>query len=256
MADANLKFASPLRNKSLRNEDFMKQETKKEKKRKMPKEQRTPFKELSFSEKVSYIFGYYKYHMLAAVIIIVVIFSFINAYRRNNYNNVGTFAVVDGKITGYDSASDAITKGFTEYLGIDGKKDRVQFNYNYSLLEKPMDQEISVTINKIYILASTNSLDGYMANRDYIDFFSTDAEPFLMDLREILTPEELDKIGEKNIINYTKEDGTIIPIAVDLTDTKIRTQTDLSMESPCYGVVVTAPNKDNAVNFIKYAFEL
>ena len=75
MADANLKFASPLRNKSLRNEEFMKEETKKEKKSKMPKEQRTPFRELSLSEKVSYIFGYYKYHMLVAVIIIVVIFS-------------------------------------------------------------------------------------------------------------------------------------------------------------------------------------
>ena len=40
-----------------------------------------------------------------------------------------------------------------------------------------------------------------------------------MDLREILTPEELDKIGEKNIINYTKERRyEIIPIAVDLTE--------------------------------------
>ena len=47
------------------------------------------------------------------------------------------------KLSGYDSATDAITKGFTEYLGIDGKKDRVQFNYNYSLLEKPINQEIS-----------------------------------------------------------------------------------------------------------------
>ena len=34
----------------------------------MPKEQMTSFKELTFSEKVGYIFGYYKYHMLAFVI--------------------------------------------------------------------------------------------------------------------------------------------------------------------------------------------
>ena len=55
---------------------------------------------------------------------------------------------------------------------------------------------------------------------------------------------------------YTKEDGTKIPIALDLTDTKIKTETDFTMDNPCYGIVVTAPNLENAVAFIRYAFDL
>ena len=93
-------------------------------------------------------------------------------------------------------------------------------------------------------------------NRDYIDYFSTDAETFLYDLTEILTDDELAKIGEENIIYYTTADKTRIPIAVDLTNTKVKTDTDLTLESPCYGVVVSAKNPENAIAFIRYAFDL
>ena len=95
-----------------------------------------------------------------------------------------------------------------------------------------------------------------MANRDYIDYFSTDNETFLVDLRELLTSDELERIGDENIIYYTKNDGTAVPIAVDLSGTKIKSETDLTMESPCYGVVVSAKNTENAVSFIRYAFDL
>lgn len=224
--------------------------------KKMPKEQMTSFKNLSFSEKVSYIFSYYKYYMLAAVIIAIIVGSSVYFYHLNNYDSVCYIAVADGKITNYDTGNDDITNGFTKHLGIDGTSTRVEFDYNYSLIQQPLDQEASISADKIYILASTESMDGYMANIDYIDYFTKDNQLFLYDLREILTAEELEAIGEENIIYYTKEDQSTYPIAVNLTNTKIKTETDLTMENPCYGVVVTAPNLDNAVEFIRYAFEL
>ncbi len=226
------------------------------KNKKMPKEQMTAFKDLPFSQKISYIFGYYKYYMLAVVIIGIVIASSVYYYHLNNYDAVCYVVVADGRITGYDTRTDDITKGFTEHLGIDGTSTRVEFDYNYSLIQKPLDQEASISADKIYILASTESIDGYMANIDYIDYFTKDNQLFLCDLREILTAGELAAIGEENIIYYTKEDKTTYPIAVNLTNTRIKTKTDLSIENPCYGVVVTAPHKDNAVEFIRYAFEL
>ena len=210
----------------------------KKSKKEMPKEQQTSFKELSFSDKIRYIFGYYKYYMLAAVIIIAAAGYTIYSFVQNNYDIKCNIVVVDGKITGYDTYSDDITKNFTRYIGLDGKKERVELDCHYSLTIKPLDQEANISQNKIYILASVGSIDGYMANRDYIDYFSTDAETFLYDLTEILT------------------DKTRIPIAVDLTNTKVKTDTDLTLESPCYGVVVSAKNPENAIAFIRYAFDL
>ena len=64
------------------------------------------------------------------------------------------------------------------------------------------------------------------------------------------------KIGEDNIVYYNMKDGTSIPVAVSLLNTPLKKDTDLTMSDPCYGVVVTATNHDNAVAFIKYAFGL
>ncbi len=220
------------------------------------KEIKTPFKELTFDQKVTHIIQYYKYYFLAASIIIVAVASFVNSYKRNDFDTDCSIVVVDGKMTGYDDHSDYITTNFASYLGIDNKKHRVICNYNYSLLEQFLDNEAQVSRTKIYTLASTHSMDGYLAPIDYIDYFSTDAEPFLEDLREILTAEQLSKIGEENIIYYTKKDGTSIPIAVNLSHTKIKTDTDFTMESPCYGVVVSAAHPEAAVSFIRFAFDL
>lgn len=225
-------------------------------KKPIPKERKTLFKELSFTEKISYIFEYYKFHFLTVAILTLIIGSFVYFYIQNNYDSVCYIAVVDGKITGYDDRTDAITQGFTQYLGIDGKKQRAEIDYNYSLIVQPMDQEAEVSRSKLYILSSTGSIDGFMANPEYITYFSTDIEPYFMDLTTILSQQELSKIGEENIVYYTKKDGTRIPVAVNLQHTKIKSETNFTMDNPCYGVVVSAKNPENATEFIRYAFSL
>lgn len=225
-------------------------------KKPMPKERKTLFKELSFSEKISYIFEYHKFHILTIVITALIIGSFVYFYIQNNYDSVCYIAVVDGKITGYDDRTDAITQGFTQHLGIDGKKQRAEIDYNYSLIVQPMDQEAEVSRSKLYILSSTGSIDGFMANPEYITYFSTDIEPYFMDLTTILSQQELSQIGEENIVYYTKKDGTSIPVAVNLQHTKIKSETNFTMDNPCYGVVVSAKNPENATEFIRYAFSL
>jgi hypothetical protein len=220
----------------------------------MPKEQRTPFKDLTFSQKIAYIFGYYKYYALAVIIVAGVIGGTVWYHYKNYYDSVCNIFVVDGKISGYDEMNDAITRGFESYIGIDGVRTRVVIDYNNSLIVQELDNDATVTRAKMITKASVGDVDGYMANSDYITYFSTDGEPFLVDLTEILTADELKKIGEENIIYYTKNDGTQIPVAVNLTNTKLKTDTNLTLETPCYGVVVTATNFDNAVAFIRYAF--
>lgn len=49
-------------------------------KKKPVKEQMTPFKDLTFSEKVHYIWEYYKYFMLAAVLVIIAVVSFVISF--------------------------------------------------------------------------------------------------------------------------------------------------------------------------------
>lgn len=95
----------------------------KKSKKEMPKEQQTSFKELSFSDKVRYIFGYYKYYMLAAVIIIAAAGYTIYSFVQNNYDIKCNIVVVDGKITGYDTYSDDIQKISPDILVLTEKKN-------------------------------------------------------------------------------------------------------------------------------------
>ncbi len=224
--------------------------------KKMPKEQETPFKELSFGRKLHYIWDYYKIHILAVILIAGVIASAVYYYHQNNYDSVCEIIVVDGKVDNYGTGQDSITKEFTKHLGIDGKSTRAVINYGYSLNYINGDQEATVTQNKIYILASTNSLDGYLTEEEHIDHFSSDKELFLCDLRDILSAEELEAIGEENFFYYTKDDGSKYPIAVNLSDTKVKKECGLTTKNPYYGVVVSAPNKENGVEFIRWAFDL
>ena len=60
-------------------------------------------------------------------------------------------AVCDGKLTGYDTDDDLLTTGFTNYLGIDGKKERIHIDYSYTLEEKFMDQDPQISKEKIYV---------------------------------------------------------------------------------------------------------
>ena len=219
------------------------------------REENKKMKHMTFSQKIEHIWEYYKKQIIAPFIVIILAISIANGISKNNYEAVCTTIVIDGYMTGFNNHTDALTTGFTEYLGIDGKKQRVIFNNNFSLIEKEGDTDAVDSNEKIVAMAATNSIDGFLASRDYIDFYSGDDELFITDLSDYFTIKQLSLLGD-NVIYYTMEDGSKIPIAVDLSSTKVATETDLYMTQPCFGIVTTSLHKDNAVSFIKYAFDM
>ena len=219
------------------------------------KEQKKKFKELSLSENFQYIWEYYRLIIAAVIAVILVIASFIHAYIRNNYDTVCDIAVCDGKLTGYDTDDDLLTTGFTNYLGIDGKKERIHIDYSYTLEEKFMDQDPQISKEKIYVLSQTNNLDGYMSEYKDIDHFCFDTSCFFYDLRELFSTDELDELSEY-IIYHTHSDGETIPVAIDLSNAPEITKTDLTMDQACYGIVQSARHPENAADFIRYVFDM
>lgn len=219
------------------------------------KEQRAKFKELSFKEKVQYIWQYYRLLIFAIILGALFVGSLAYSIIKNNYDTVCYIAVIDGKITGGENDKDVLSTEFTKYLGIDGKKTQIDMAYNFSLIEHEMDQEAYISSEKIYTMASTGSLDGYLAEYDYIDFFSSDREVFFYDLVDLFSEEELELLKD-NIIYYTKENGEKTAIAVDITNAPKIKSTDLTIKRPCYGVVVSSKYPDNGADFIRYVFNM
>ena len=200
------------------------------------KEQRKKFLTLTFTGKLQYIWEYYRIPIAAVIAVVLVVLSFINAYRKNNYEGVCDIAVCDGKITGYDTDDDVLTTGFTKYLGIDGKKQRVHIDYSYTLEEKLFDQDPQIS-------------------NENIDHFCFDTSCFFYDLTELFTDEEMEQLSDY-IIYHTQRDGETRAVAVDLSDAPRIQDTDLTMERPCYGIVQSARNPENAADFIRYVFDM
>lgn len=219
------------------------------------KEQRKKLKELTFSGKVQYIWEYYRVPIISVILAVLFAGSLIYSIIRNNYDTVCFIAVLDGKMTGYQDDTDILSTGFTEYLGIDGKKEQVDLSYTFSLEEKEMDQEAAVSANKIYTYASTSSLDGYLSEREYIDYFCTDRNIFFTDLRDIFSAEELDML-KNNIVYFTNTAGETYPIAVDISEAPVVKDSDLNMKQPCYGIVSTSKYQENSANFIRFVFNM
>ena len=158
-------------------------------------------------------------------------------------------------MTGYENDTDILTTGLTDYLGIDGKKEQVDFSYTFSLKEVAMDEEAFVSANKLYTYASTGSLDGYLSEREYIDYFCTDKDIFFCDLRDIFSDYELEQLDDY-IVYFTNTAGETYPIAVDISEAPVIKDSDLNMKDPCYGVVSSSKYQTNAADFIRYVFNM
>lgn len=219
------------------------------------KEQRKKLKDLSFSGKIEYILNYYKIPIIAVILAVLFAGSLTYSIIRNNYDTVCFIAVLDGRITGYDDDTDVLSTGLTDYLGIDGKKEQVDLSYTFSLQEKEMDQEAYVSANKLYTYASTSSLDGYLSEKEYIDYFCTDKNIFFWNLRDLFSTEELETLSDY-IIYYTNSSGESFPIAVDISEAPVIKDSDLNMKQPCYGIVSTSKYSENAANFIRFVFNM
>ena len=204
------------------------------------KEQRKKLKDLSFSDKIKYIWSYYWIPIVGVILAVIFAVSLISSIVKNNYDTVCFVAVLDGKMTGYENDTDILTTGLTDYLGIDGKKEQVDFSYTFSLKEVAMDEEAFVSANKLYTYASTGSLDGYLSEREYIDYFCTDKDIFFCDLRDI----------------FSDTAGETYPIAVDISEAPVIKDSDLNMKDPCYGVVSSSKYQTNAADFIRYVFNM
>jgi len=218
-------------------------------------DQNKKLKNMTWAQKKEYIWEYYKIHIIGTLIAIVTIICFVFTFIQNNYEAVFTTIVVDGNMTGFSDNKDILTQEFTKYLGIDGKNKRVFFDNNNTLIQKTGDQDSYYSTQKIITMATAQSIDGYLCEYDYVNFYSQDDSLFLADLSELLSADELSKLSAY-LVYFTAADGTKIPVAVDLTSTHVKTETDLTMTRPCYGVVSTSKHTDNAVKFIRYAFDL
>lgn len=89
------------------------------------KEQRKKLKDLSFSDKIKYIWSYYWIPIVGVVLAVIFAVSLISSIVKNNYDTVCFVAVLDGKMTGYENDTDILTTDLQTILELTARKNRL-----------------------------------------------------------------------------------------------------------------------------------
>lgn len=219
-------------------------------------EEKERLSRMTWEQKKEHIWEYYKIPIIAVAVLIAAVIGIVYMFRLNDYENVLYTVVTDGGIQGMDKKEDRLTTEFTEYLGIDGKKERVYFDNNYTLTyTNSVDQDPYISAEKIMTQIAAGSIDALITDKSNLRGFSTTDESAFIDLTTCLTDEEFNKVSDY-VIYYKLSDGTELPVALDLTATRLVTDMGLSVKNPCFAIVRSSTHIDNATAFIRYAFDL
>lgn len=218
------------------------------------KSEHKKMKDMSFFEKISYIFVYYRLRIFVILIVVAALAYTAVTLYNNRYERSFTCVIFDGKIDGTYDRTDWLTENFTKYLGIDGKNQRVIIDANYTFKINGYSDTALYDIDNLITKAGGQTIDGYISEYKYSLILNSDEGFFLEDLREWFSEEELEEL-EDYLIYYTTKDGDKIPLSVEIGSTKYVTEAHAEgIERPCYGIVSSSRQKENAANFIRFLF--
>ncbi len=214
-------------------------------------EAKPDLKSMTRKERAGYIWDYYKWFIIGGIVAIIVIVSTI----RNFMSQKDTiFEFVALNCENFELTSEQ----FEEYLtmkGYDTSEEEVTVVNTILISDNAYTGDIDANA-----YASTMQLAAMFAAQE-VDVLIGRGQAYqvhanegsLLDLREYLSPQELEAIGEDNILYcVNEEDGFNYPCAVILENNKWLDEHPF-FYGPCYiGVGIRVNHQQEAIDFVKY----
>lgn len=204
-------------------------------------------KTMSFREKIDHIWTYYKYYMLSAFCVLFIVGGALISFfmPREQILIAGVQCNIRASDEGYDYLTDVFQD---EVLKSDKGKTVLHTLEFYGQGTVDAVTHTTEAYYSVNALVEAKELD-YMLVDDYsMQYFGNDR--LYMDLREILSAEELAQLDEKGLVIYeeSEETGTVIPRAIDITNMPFCKE-ELELKSNvCYLIFVrNTPRKDNCL---------
>ncbi len=219
------------------------------------KEEGAKLKEMTFGEKMEYIWEYYKVHIIITVALVFFIVSMIKiVYNNIKYEEVFHCAIVNSLLSGTEE--NYLKEGFGEYLEIDEEHDTLTFDSSYMFFWDDISYNTSDTTYssrmKVAATLASQTLDIFVADKTYIESGAPELQFY--DLSEVL-PEDLYALVEDRLFYAKDESGVERPFAIDITGTHLDEEV-FYQEPPYLAIVSNTLRLDYAIEFVKYAFEV
>lgn len=244
------------------------------------KEERDAIKNADFKTKAKYYLYYYKLHIIAVACALILVITLVHDILTHKDNAL--FAVMLNSAVLVEDDAEAFVQNYTEYAGIDTDEYIIQIDSSINFDQTALEELAMSASQRLMVYTATGELDVIVGGSDI--FPAQAGQGMFHNLQDILTEEQLaqyepyfyyvdqaiidewDEIaleGDPNAVYPDMPDPfkpeemeTPIPVGLVVTDCDTLTGTYYFRgDYSAIGVLVNAPNLENAVKFIDYIFE-
>jgi hypothetical protein len=211
------------------------------------------FSEMTFKEKVGYFNDYYR---LKTIVFVAITIGII--YLAYTILNPGPKTVLH--ITSLNNSIDTETaetleNNLSDYLNLDKDKENVFIDTALYLSDETAMSEMTMASEqKLMALFFNGEIDVFIAPEAEFTHYAESG--FFSKLSEQLTTEMCSYFGDSFYYTQTEEDPAKSAYGIYLKDSILYDKTGQPMESPVLGIAVNSKHAENAVEFIRYLFEL
>lgn len=207
-------------------------------------------KPMSFSDKMVYIWEYYKVHIIIFLTVLISTISIINTVRENRAGGEVVFGVAIVNDTAGNEVADHIAAEFGEYLGLTYGEQCVQGNGGYSVGNTGMDY-YEVTSILMMVDAGAGNVDVAICQENALQYFENVDDVIWMDLNDIIGEEKVTELGDR-IFYYKNTEGETFPCGIYLEGSPVLEDQPLTLTDPMLVFPAAAQHVEYMDDFVDY----
>lgn len=214
-----------------------------------PRSEKDKLKSMSKKDRIWYIWAYYKFHIIAVIVVIGIIYSVASSFLHNNYDTALYCIYLNSRSdTEIDTAP--LEQEFGEFLGL-GKKDKIVTETSFVSFGDNASEFSYAEMAKITALVASKDLDIIIGDSETLEHYASLSG--FTDLETLLPADLLDTV-RPDLVYVSGEDGVKHAYGISLSGTRFAEASHLAQDPPLLGIISNSTRKDTAAALIDYIF--
>lgn len=219
------------------------------------KREAAKFKEMTFRDKLWYIWEYYKFPIIGVILVIGFTASISSAIYSNRFGTALSCVILNGSYGGESQTADQyFNEGFRQFAGLD---PNVKIDADYSMFlsfdDSAMNGFSYANLAKITAIISSQEMDVMIGPPDVIGHY-TQMSGFL-DMKAELPPDLYQEVKEHIYTSTITQTGQESPCGIYIGDTSFEKKTGLAVKNPVLAIPGNSKRKETAFQLIRYIFQ-
>ena len=219
--------------------------------------------QMNFRQKVDYIWTYYKFWIIAIIIVIAFVVAFIQAHLAYNPNAM-TILMCDSYCNDSETAYSSMNQEFSQFIGLDeDAKEPINVDDTFFFTTQSSNSNSAAMAQKFLALVISGEADLMVAPKEAIDYYGS--QNMFSDLSKVL-PEDL--------FNYLKNQGLLFEVTYTPTEDEIEdgaseetyyggirldgidyfSEKGITVDNMCAAVFYSGDHQSMAVDFLNMVF--